>query len=358
MRENNMARPFQRPLTLFFSAVLAFVLIGLPGVGMADEATEADGAKSSKEPSESHQAAVAKINEAGGAVRRIAQNTDEVEVSLALAPPPIKDALLSSVADVENVVWLELQGTSITDQGLKKIAGMETLRRLHLERTGVSDEGLKHLGRLSELEYLNLYGTKVTDAGLEHLNVWGSDVSDEGMEKLREAMPELAVVGAAKSFVEPPPLPKKETPEFAADKVEIAAPKKLLGEGSIVRVSLPKPQFLSLAEVEVYPVGKKEKLEGKAEQSTTYRSLNATLAIDGSRGDSFSHTEKDGDVWWKFTLSESKPIGAIHIWNRRDCCAERLNGAVVEILDDEENVVWTETIEKGEAGKHYAFVGE
>lgn len=351
-------------------AVLTVMLFGWnAGLSAADEEKKA-------EPSEAHKKAVAKITEAGGAVRRIAQNTDENEVSLSLAPPPIEDKILSAVADVDNVVWLELQGTAITDDGLKELAGLKKLRRLHIERTAITDKGLKHLSGLSELEYLNLYGTKVTDKGLDQLKslkklrklyVWGTKVSDEGMVALGKAMPELAVVGAAKPLVIPPTEEelKKEAEKKIADaqSKKIKAPGKALATGVAVRIKLPSKNFLSLAEVEVYPVGKDAKLKGKAEQSSTFSEGSADKAIDGNRDGIFSnssvtHTGNGGDEWWTVKFDKANEIGSIHIWNRADCCGDRLSGAVVEILDDKDKVVWSESVKEAANGGSYDFVGK
>ena len=346
----------------------------ITSIALAGAASGEEGKPEAATPSAAHTAAVTAITEAGGAVRRIAQNTDENEVSLALAPPPIEDDLMASVADVENVVWLELQGTAITDAGLKKIGSMKKLRRLHLERTGITDDGLRHLSGLSELEYLNVYGTKVTDKGLESvkslkklrkLYVWATEVSDEGMAKLGEAMPELAVIGAAKPLVVPPKPEKFETPDPAAEinAKKIAAPEKLLAAGVAVRVRLPGANHLSLAEVEVYAVGSAEKLKGAATQSSLYPGGEAEKAIDGNRdgayaNQSVTHTNNANGEWWMVKFPKKQESGSIHLWNRADCCGDRLSNAVVEILDEADKVMWSDKVGTATDGGTYDFVGK
>jgi hypothetical protein len=149
------------------------------------------------------QAAMKKITELGGAVRKVAQNDDSVEVDFHLGGKELTDEGLVNVKVIPKVVELHLKDTKITDEGLAHIEGLKTLLRLHLEQTKVTDAGLPKLAGLENLEYLNLYGTTVTDAGLEHLKplaklkklyVWQTKVTDEGVTKLKEALPNLQVI--------------------------------------------------------------------------------------------------------------------------------------------------------------------
>src|SRR5262245_29941585 len=110
---------------------------------------------------------VQKINGLGGGAMPLAANTNLLSVNFSLAGAKIDDAALESLKGVtEQLVYLNLAGTSVTDGGLKALAGLKNLRRLHLEKTGVGDDGLASLKGLGELQYVNLYSTKVTDKGL------------------------------------------------------------------------------------------------------------------------------------------------------------------------------------------------
>ncbi|XP_067943025.1 uncharacterized protein [Watersipora subatra] len=66
-------------------------------------------------------------------------------------------------------------------------------------------------------------------------------------------------------------------------------------------------------------------LNKRAKQSTTIQSLTANKAVDGSfdRAD-FSHTEETGIRWWTVDLGKRYSIGQIKLFNRWDCCQERL----------------------------------
>jgi YHS domain-containing protein len=163
--------------------------------------------------------AVQKINGLGGGAMPLAANTNLLSVNFSLAGAKIDDAALESLKGVtEQLVWLNLAGTSVTDGGLKALAGLKNLRRLHLEKTGVGDEGLASVKGLSELQYVNLYGTKVTDKGLASLSglkklknvyLWQTAVTDAGAADLAKALPGVYI----NRGIDPP-----------AKVVEIAAP--------------------------------------------------------------------------------------------------------------------------------------
>jgi hypothetical protein len=74
-------------------------------------------------------------------------------------------------------------------------------------------------------------------------------------------------------------------------------------------------------------------LHKPATQSSTLSKrgdASAQAAVDGNTdGDFFNgsvtHTSLDTNPWWQVDLGASVPIGSIAIWNRTDCCIDRLN---------------------------------
>jgi hypothetical protein len=63
---------------------------------------------------------------------------------------------------------------------------------------------------------------------------------------------------------------------------------------------------------------------------TGYPTAPAQSAVDGKTGGNFfdgsvTHTNPDVHAWWQVDLQKSAPIGDIVIWNRTDCCSDRLN---------------------------------
>src|ERR1700733_7043341 len=145
----------------------AFVLATGLAIVAACWAAKADDDKTPKR-SPAEVKAIAKIKETGGQVMELAQNDPRLEVSYHLSSSKVADEQLKPLADLKEIVHLNLRGTDITDAGLETVGKLKSLVRLHLERTKITDAGLAHLAGLTNLEYLNLYGTAVSDAGLNH----------------------------------------------------------------------------------------------------------------------------------------------------------------------------------------------
>ncbi|MDE0892529.1 MAG: discoidin domain-containing protein, partial [Planctomycetota bacterium] len=105
---------------------------------------------------------------------------------------------------------------------------------------------------------------------------------------------------------------------------------ELFGEGRI----------LSLAEVEVFSDKANIALTGTATQSSNYQNSGPERAIDGildgvHNGGSVSHTAGDQtDAWWEVDLGAPFPIDQVTIWNRMDCCSDRLANYSLVLLDE------------------------
>ena len=121
-----------------------------------------------------------------------------------------------------------------------------------------------------------------------------------------------------------------------------------------VKVSLSgHEQLLTLAEVEVFAMvnGAEtnvalESMGATATQSSTYSNpsspsscCDANRAIDGNTGGNYpsdtvtSSVNPESNPWWMVDLKQSYEITRIVVWNRQDCCTDRLSGATVSLLD-------------------------
>nr|AEL33637.1 fucolectin 2 [Larimichthys crocea] len=85
-------------------------------------------------------------------------------------------------------------------------------------------------------------------------------------------------------------------------------------------------------------------LRGKATQSDRYKDAfgAAYNAIDGNRDSNFhdgscTHTSGKSDPWWRVDLLDSYIITSITIYNRGDCCQERINGLEIHIGNSLDN---------------------
>jgi hypothetical protein len=141
--------------------------------------------------------------------------------------PGVERATNSDLADLRGLTTLriaDLSHNNITDAGLENLKGLTSLTTLNLSFTGVTDAGLEHLKGLAKLESLKLDWTGVirggvvhrsawpmsrgspktgiTDAGLVHLgglrnlrllDLSRSDVTDNGVKKLQEALPNCVI---------------------------------------------------------------------------------------------------------------------------------------------------------------------
>jgi hypothetical protein len=98
---------------------------------------------------------------------------------------------------------LFLNRTGITDEGVRHLSHMTTLQTLVLDETQITDAALEGVGKLVNLEeWLGLNQTQVSDAGLPHLaglkncknlTLIGTNVSREGLRRLRTALPQTNV---------------------------------------------------------------------------------------------------------------------------------------------------------------------
>src|SRR5260370_77855 len=115
-------------------------------------------------------------------------------------------------------------------------------------------------------------------------------------------------------------------------------------QGRYLRVQLSGTNYLSLAEVQVFGTLLLPNVaQGKAAtQSSTLSGWGsmaaASNAVDGNTDGNFihgsvSHTNQDANAWWQVDLGASAAVDSISIWNRTDCCSDRLNDYWVFVSD-------------------------
>ena len=82
-----------------------------------------------------------------------------------------------------------------------------------------------------------------------------------------------------------------------------------------------------------------------ATQSSTYSSAAASRAVDGNTdgvysNNSVSHTNSEANPWWQVDLGSSQPIETIDVYNRVDCCQDRLRNWVIKVSDTNTTAGW------------------
>lgn len=80
-------------------------------------------------------------------------------------------------------------------------------------------------------------------------------------------------------------------------------------------------------------------LTGVASQSSTAFNGPARLANDGNTSGmnwlgSVSHTDYDAQAWWQVALAADAAIDQVVVWNRTDCCNDRLSDYTVSLWND------------------------
>lgn len=116
-----------------------------------------------------------------------------------------------------------------------------------------------------------------------------------------------------------------------------------------VRIELPgAARTLSLAEVQVYAAGVSIGESGEATQSSIDSGGAPGRAIDGVTNGVFTegsvtHTAAERGAWWEVDLGDVHQIERVVIWNRTDCCDERLQGFTIQLLDKKHRLLWQRT---------------
>jgi hypothetical protein len=80
-------------------------------------------------------------------------------------------------------------------------------------------------------------------------------------------------------------------------------------------------------------------LRQRAEQSSTAYGGTPDRAVDGDTDGRFfdgsvTHTSNGPGEWWQVDLGQTFDISEIVVWNRTDCCAERLHDVLILVSDD------------------------
>lgn len=119
----------------------------------------------------------------------------------------LTDKGIEKTAGLTQLSELDLAFVPVTDQSIDSLTQLKSLKKLYLYGTLISDEGLQHLPELPELETLYVgrdEGAEISDASLESLTarqslktlgIPGTRFSADGIQKLREELPNCTLVG-------------------------------------------------------------------------------------------------------------------------------------------------------------------
>jgi hypothetical protein len=102
----------------------------------------------------------------------------------------ISKELVDALARLNNPPHINLSVGGIDDEDLKRLKNLP-FDSLWIESSKVTDEGMAHFEEYSEMHDLSLIRTRITDEGLKHiarlthlasLNLTGNDITDEGLK--------------------------------------------------------------------------------------------------------------------------------------------------------------------------------
>lgn len=123
----------------------------------------------------------------------------------------VDDKHLEQLSGLERLITLRLAKTNVTDKGLKHIEKLKNLIQLDLSACEVSDDGLRSLGHMPKIRHLWLsktirYGqddrSELTDGCIDYLaslttlidlQIASSRISDEGLKRLKLALPDAKI---------------------------------------------------------------------------------------------------------------------------------------------------------------------
>ncbi len=99
---------------------------------------------------------------------------------------------------------INIKNPQIPPESLRYLRHLTGLRHLWLDGAPVNDASLAYLDGMERLENLSLTFCEITDAGLEHFKrrkdlrvlwLWSTQVSRDGVDRLREALPDCHITG-------------------------------------------------------------------------------------------------------------------------------------------------------------------
>jgi hypothetical protein len=116
-----------------------------------------------------------------------------------------------------------------------------------------------------------------------------------------------------------------------------------VGTGRYVKIEQPVVGPMNLAEVQVFSTDGQTNiaLNKKVTQSSVYdeRQFPPSNLVDGNPNN-FAHTTGQDQPWVQIDLGNDYPITKVVVYNRVDCCQDRINGAVIGIIDSNMNTTY------------------
>ncbi len=114
----------------------------------------------------------------------------------------------SSIGSLGFLTWCRLENVGLRPSGVKALASNQWLKTLYIANNPINDQSIKYLKQLPDLRILDISRTPITDdsigvlsgmKNLKELRVHGTKLSNAGIKKLVNALPDCKIIASAKS---------------------------------------------------------------------------------------------------------------------------------------------------------------
>lgn len=144
---------------------------------------------------------VNELKQLGAVVLPVANGSHYLSVNL-VNVVALDSAVEALTSLKEQLIWLKAGDLDLTDSHLSQLAQLNELIKLNLERTAITDTGLSQLNSLTQLQYLNLNETRISVTGLKQLTglknlrslfVFGTNVTADDMTSIQSLFPKTTI---------------------------------------------------------------------------------------------------------------------------------------------------------------------
>lgn len=152
-------------------------------------------------PDAANPTVINELKQLGAVVLPVANGSDYLTVNL-VNVVAVDSALDLLVKVKQQTVWLKAGDLAIKDSHLAKLAQLNQLVKLNVERTAITDTGLSQLNSLTQLQYLNLNQTNISATGVKQLTglknlrslyVFGTNVTADDVPVLQSIFPNTKI---------------------------------------------------------------------------------------------------------------------------------------------------------------------
>lgn len=151
-------------------------------------------------------------------------------------------------------------------------------------------------------------------------------------------------------------------------------PDKKLPNARYCRVRYPpgRTEWIQIAQIAVFDNRDQNVAFGKPTSTNSlyqYRrngqlTSNAANAVDGqlrARGTAETFgamytSNWQANAFWMVDFTKTYPIKRVEYYNRADCCAGRANGMLIELLDENQKVIWSQSADSNLKQVYYTFL--